>query len=125
MARKVMDEHILRTDYAIRILLSDFEHVDKQLVKGKEKPSCISCYNFASFINIPAAMALFGPLRELWEGSIKGEGFLPRVKGRYQWMKKNWHYHMMRSLLIIDKAFDSILPKKDAALLSKPGLGDI
>jgi hypothetical protein len=80
----------------------------KKRAKKKDRPSAIESYNFACLMNIPQAMQLFGPLRELWEGSVRGEGFLRVIKDRYRGMQGNWHYNLMQSVLK-ERAFENVL----------------
>ena len=51
---------------------------------------------YLDFLNLPEAMEMFGPMRDLCEGSVKGEGWLPKLKqnlketeyGRGHWIDK-------------------------------------
>ena len=57
-------------------------------------------------------MEKYGPLRELWEGGYKGEGYLRFLKPQLnQGFRANWHVNCMKNLLAM-KAFDSILGTK-------------
>lgn len=115
MSRQVTTDLVAKTSYAIRIFMSTFDAIDSKLrgrknkKKNKKKqPTVIQSYNFACLLNLPEAMSLFGPLRELWEGSYRGEGFLRVIKERYRGMQTNWHYNLLQNILR-DRAFDNIL----------------
>jgi hypothetical protein len=75
--------------------------------------SIFGVYNLACLINLPGAMKRFGPLRHLWEGSTRGEGYLRFVKPMMtQGFKQiNWHHHLHKNLLTA-KAFESVLPSE-------------
>ena len=73
------------------------------------KPIWLKKYNFQSLINIPATMEKFGPLRNYWEGSMQGEGYLKVVKPKINNIKsKNWHVNAHTKILE-DHVFDRVL----------------
>ena len=134
MSRYVTEDLVRRTEYAIRNFLSEFHAIDMRLKatintnsKKSELPSFISSYNFCCLMNVPNAMRRFGPLRELWEGSSKGEGALPRVKSNYRGMQPNWHYNLLQSVFR-DQELDHILgygtPKKKETIYNLQSLSD-
>lgn len=117
MSTSVTDSTISRTKYAIRVFLSAYDRVNTS-VKG-ESTSIFSIFNLACLMNLPEAMQQFGPLRQLWEGSTKGEGILRFVKPLMtQGFKhqSNWHYHLLQKLCVA-KAFSNIIPKKNTPVL--------
>ncbi len=113
MTTKVTAAVLARTQYAVRAYLSAYDALNAS-IKG-EPTSIFSIYNLACLMNIPEAMGTYGPLRQLWEGEIRGEGFLRFAKPLMsQGLKHtNWHSHLLQKLGIM-KAF-SILPKKKPA----------
>jgi hypothetical protein len=59
-------------------------------------------------MNLPDAMKKYGPMRDLWEGSFRGEGFLRQTKPQMmQGFKPNWHINLHRNILQ-EKAFNNI-----------------
>lgn len=62
-------------------------------------PMWVSQYNFLSLLNLPEQIVLLGPVRNRWEGSIRGEGFLRRAKPVIQSNRKNWQKNLLLNLL--------------------------
>ena len=115
MSTTTTQETINSTRHAIHIFLSKFDALCAPLAVA-DSAAVVSCYNFLCLVNVPDAMELFGPLRHLWEGGPRGEGFAlfakPHMAGV---MKKDWHYHLMRKLLR-EKAFNSVLQEERSEL---------
>lgn len=118
MATTVTDELVTRTEYAVRVFLSAYDALESTLqeknnMDGEDDENYIfSCYNFGSLIDLPEMMRKYGPLRQLWEGNIRGEGFLRFAKPLMKaGLKLRWHYTLLRDLHIT-KAFDNILPQE-------------
>ena len=112
MSSNMNDETVNQANYVIRIFLSKFDHLDKTIITGKTKPTIISSYNFLCLLNLPKTMDTYGPLRDLWEGGFKGEGFLRFMKPLInQGFRTNWQSNCLKKLLRI-KAFDNILSKR-------------
>jgi hypothetical protein len=80
MTESVTNEFVLDVERHIKIFLSMFTRLEGKLDPGQKMPSWISSYNFSSLLNIPEAMRMYGPLRNLWEGGYQGEGILRYVK---------------------------------------------
>jgi len=117
MGSSVDSQILQKTEYATRIFLSHFDRLDRSLIIGQKsgKASVISSYNFPSLMNLAMIMTMFGPLRHLWEGGWKGEGFLRFVKPLFNTgFRTNWHFNLLRKLHSI-MAFDSILPEPAGA----------
>lgn len=114
MGTAVDEAIIMKTRYAVRVFLSAYEALYAS-VTGNSDGSIFTKHNIACLMNLPEAMERFGPLRQLWEGSTRGEGFLRFVKPLMtQGFKHqgNWHYHLLQNLSIA-KAFGNIRPRKD------------
>ena len=80
-------EHIESCERIIQSYLSDLNKIDiwmntknGGMKDDNRKPIWFKKYNFQSLINVPATMKKFGPLRNYWEGSMQGEGYLKVVK---------------------------------------------
>lgn len=107
MAKAVTPALINRTRYAVRVFLSKYDSLCRPL--RQKNPAVLSSYNFICLLNLPEAMERFGPLRKLWEGDYKGEGFAKFAKSfMTQGMRKDWH-HMLLSRLHNAIAFKSVL----------------
>ena len=75
----------------------------------KEKPDIVAKYNFMCLMNLPLVMQTYGPIRNLWEGGPRGEGFLRVVKPLVtQGLKLNWQSHLLKKLLR-SRALDILL----------------
>jgi hypothetical protein len=66
-------------------------------------------------MNLPEAMSMYGPLRHLWEGGTRGEGFLRFAKPLmlHGTTKPDWTRHLLQRLQTM-QAFDNILPTEHA-----------
>ena len=114
LAQSTNQSHLQKLDYAIRIFISAYDHVDQKLRrkggKDKEKISCINKYNFLCLLNIPDVISDMGPPRCLWEGKVQGEGYLPHVKKAYtagMTRNKSWTTTMLHQLYI-QKSFENL-----------------
>ena len=59
-------------------------------------------------MNVPASMEKYGPLVDLWEGKILGEGFVRQSRSKIpDGMKKGWQKRLLERLLI-SKSMDAI-----------------
>ena len=75
---------------------------------NKEKPGWVTSYNMASLMNVPKAMERYGPLIDLWEGKILGEGFVCQSRSKIpDGMKKGWQKRLLERLLV-SKSLDAI-----------------
>lgn len=111
MATKVTPALLARTQHAVRAFLSAYDSLNES-IKGAPT-SIFSIFNLACLMNLPEAMETYGPLRQLWEGEIRGEGFLRFAKPLMTqgFKHSNWHYHLLQKLGIM-KAFRNILPQR-------------
>ena len=74
-----------------------------------KKPGVVTSYNMPSLLNIPAAMELYGPLVNLWEGKNMGEGILHLVKSEMKMgLRPGWQKRLLLRLLRA-KALASIM----------------
>ena len=109
MSTVVTREIIAKTRHAIKVFLSAYGSLHNS-VKGTNS-SIFGVYNLACLMNLPEAMEHFGPLRQLWEGSTKGEGILRFVKPMMTQGFKHqgsWHFHLLQKLGVA-KALKNIL----------------
>jgi hypothetical protein len=80
MVFNVDDDAILMADMHIKIFLSKLASCDKMMNKDAEKPYWISSYTYPCLLNLPDHMRQFGPLKNVWEGAARGEGYLKTMK---------------------------------------------
>ena len=131
MSTEVTEATINKTEYAIRIFLSAFDKLaenlrdvpddndtttDEPKKAPKSTAAVVSSYNFSCLMNLPQAMSTFGPLRDLWEGGPRGEGFLRFAKPfMSQGIRLNWPVHLMNRLQRM-QAFLNLMPKEKKVL---------
>lgn len=108
MSLKVTEELIHQTEISVKLFLSVYDELCKPLKLSS--PPVLSSYNFICLLNLPAAMALFGPLRCIWEGGPMGEGFARFAKPYMTTgvLQQNWASNLLIRLLRA-KTFDLLL----------------
>jgi hypothetical protein len=95
----VNEELLLEMDYQAKVFLTLFEELDKNMRKPKDKPRAITTYNFFSLLNLPVAAGMLGPLRNVWEGGSKREGYLQQIKAAvHGGLKTGWEMRVMNSI---------------------------
>jgi hypothetical protein len=67
-------------EYRIKHFLAEFDLLDQQVKTAANVPKIISSFNFVCLLNLPKLTQMYGPLRNLWEGSFKGEGYIRHCK---------------------------------------------
>jgi hypothetical protein len=92
-------ETVTQLNRAIKLFLTLFHKFDAGLRKHNEKPTWVTSYNFPCLLNLPDAMARFGPLTNLWEGGGQGEKFLQLVKPLWQGYRSGWNVQLLERLL--------------------------
>ena len=133
MSTAVTQATINKLSYAVRIFLSAFDQLDDNLRDvpddddnetatdvpkkvAKKNIAVVSSYNFPCLMNLPQTMSTYGPLRDLWEGGPRGEGFLRFAKPLMsQGVRLNWHTHLMKKLQIM-QAFENVMPKQESTV---------
>ena len=117
MNARVTPALVSRTRYAVRLFLSKFDSLTRQL--RPKIPPVLSSYNFICLVNLPDAMEKFGPLRAIWEGGPRGEGFARFAKPfMTQGFRQNWHHSLMLKLQRA-KAFQSLMDAENSDQLQK------
>ena len=53
MQRSVNDATIVKATYRIKLFLSCYPAVDKNLLKEGKNPGCLTSYNFLCLLNVP------------------------------------------------------------------------
>ncbi|KAL7580358.1 hypothetical protein ACA910_004386 [Epithemia clementina (nom. ined.)] len=86
-------------EFWVKRFLSCYAKVDQGLQSSEdshEKPSWVTSYNFMSLLNLTDAVRRFGPLRNIWEGGMQGEGFLLYVKHQMSMgLRNNWQKRLL------------------------------
>ena len=80
MTVRVSDHDVKMADFHIKLFLTRLVECNKKINPDAKVPFWISSYIYPCLLNLPAHMKEFGPLKNLWEGGVRGEGFLPYVK---------------------------------------------
>lgn len=80
---------------------------------GEKKESWVTAYNYPCLLNIPDEMEKIGPLTNIWEGGVRGEGFLRYVKPEHSTMglRRDWEERILGRILN-RKALDIIVKKE-------------
>ena len=97
------ETHVRNVEVYVRLFLSEYKEFAEQLygvIPKNDSPAWIAKYNFMSLLNLPEQIKEVGPLRTLWEGGTRGEGYLRLVKPQIKTgLKTNWQTSLMKSLL--------------------------
>lgn len=97
MSPTVTPTLINRTRYAVRVFLSKYDSLCRPL--GQKIPPVLSSYNFICLLNLPDVMQRFGPLRGIYEGGPRGEGFVRFAKPLMtQGLRTNWHAQLLTKM---------------------------
>ena len=89
--KQVGDNEVNESSRLIRLFLT-FLH-DHEMSMSIKKKTWLSSYNFICLLNLPEQIKFLGPIRNRWEGGVRGEGFLCVVKpmvagtGRANWQR--------------------------------------
>ena len=100
MVEQIDDQkYHVELERSIRVFLTRFADMEEHLAKLNALPSWLASFNCLSLLNLPRIVRQFGPIRNLWEGSWVGEGFLrfakPAVKTG---LRKFWQRSTMTSM---------------------------
>jgi len=92
-------KYYIELERTIRVFLTRFADLEENLVNINALPSWLTCFNCLSLLNLPDIIRLYGPIRNIWEGSWVGEGFLrfakPAVK---HGLRKFWQRSTMTNM---------------------------
>ena len=86
----------------IRIFLMAVYDMDELMAVPMERklPMWLSQYNFLCLLNLPEQIKMLGPVRNRWEGGVRGERFLQKAKPNVRSTRlKNWAQNLMLNLL--------------------------
>ena len=94
----VVDEEVNTSSQLIRLFLTMLYNHDASM--GVEKHTWLSHYNFLCLLNLPEQIKMLGPLRNRYEGGVRGEGFLREVKPMISsTARKNWRRNLLSNLM--------------------------
>ena len=89
-----------RIELSVKKFLTEFDLLDQQVRSKDMDPKIVKSYNFLCLLNLPQITERFGPVRNLWEGAYKGEGYIRHCK---QWLRggqrKNFAFNSMSNCL--------------------------
>jgi len=124
MCRTCSDRHVADVDRHIKLFLSRFDEFDRNMKSDQDKtPQWLSSYNFICLTNLPAVLATFGPIRNLWEGGGQGEKMLQTIKPRWFGYRKNWQQNIIDNILK-KQALRRICKKHSIDVENEPFLDD-
>ena len=93
------EELLLEMEFRVKVFLTLFEDFDSKMRAPKDKPKAVTTYNFFSLLNLPVSAGLLGPLRNVWEGGPKGEGYLQQIKGALNsGLRPGWEMKVMNTI---------------------------
>ena len=100
------ENDIRDTEYEIKMFLSLVNIIDTSMngtaskKRIRWKPKWIAMYNFICLLNIPDIIRKYGPIRNIWEGAVQGEGYIRKIKPELSsGLRKNWQVAKMKKLL--------------------------
>jgi hypothetical protein len=94
------EEYYVELSRTIRVFLTLFADLEERLTKKNKLPSWLASFNCLSLLNLPDIVRLYGPIRNIWEGSWVGEGFLRFAKPAIvHGLRKFWQRSTMNNLM--------------------------
>ena len=106
-------EYYVELERTIRVFLTLFADLEETLANANSLPSWLSSFNCLSLLNLPDIVRLYGPIRNIWEGSWVGEGFLRFAKPAVNHgLRKFWqrstmtHLQRMKGLQVLVAAMN-------------------
>jgi hypothetical protein len=100
MVFEVTDHVVELADFEIKRFLTNLVSCERKVNPEAEKPFWISSFTFPCLLNLPAHMKEFGPLKNLWERGVRGEGSLRFIKPKHGTMglRKDWEPQVMHKI---------------------------
>jgi len=94
-------EDILVMQQLIMLYLSAFSKFETSTrpYTKRTKPLWLTKYNFTCLLNLPYQVSILGPVRNRWEGSLRGEGLLKTIKPMVHGQRKNWQKNLLLNVL--------------------------
>jgi hypothetical protein len=89
------------------------EENDSEPLPQEVNQKVTATHNCMCLLNIPTAMATYGPLRDLWEGGPRGEGILRTIKPLLQQgLTQNWEYNLLAKVHIKQQLQNLLVPQE-------------
>jgi hypothetical protein len=100
MVFEVTDQAVKLADLEIKRFLTNLVCCERKINPAGEKPFWVSSFTFPCLLNIPDHMSEFGPLKNLWEGGVRGEGSLRFIKPKHGSMglRQGWEPQVMKKI---------------------------
>ena len=104
MAPQYGPGEITDMDIIIRLFLTRLSKVEQALRdatgESRKIPKWLSSYNFVCLLNLPNAAKYYGPLRNTWEGGMRGEKFIQAMKPELaQGKRGTWQVYALTNIL--------------------------
>lgn len=115
---------IRNIDRHIKLFLNFFEIFDKAIRKEGDTPTWITSYNFICLTNLPHSIHRFGPIRNYWEGGVRGEKIIQSIKPLWNGFRKNWAVNIMERMLkqmAIERVLNNSTTKGDEVKIDATG----
>jgi hypothetical protein len=100
MVFEVNDDVVRMADYRIKRFLTHLVDCDRKINPGAKVPFWISSYTYPCLLNIPGNLKAYGPMKNLWEGGVRGEGSLRYFKPLHAnlGLKHGWEVQIMNQV---------------------------
>lgn len=101
MVFEVTDDVVKMADFSIKRFLTILVDCDKKINPGGKVPFWIASYTYPCLLNLPEHMKRYGPLKNLWEGSARGERGLSDFKPLHAsvGMRTGWAVQITKRVL--------------------------
>jgi hypothetical protein len=98
MVFEVNDVIIRNADFRIKRFLTLLVDCDRKINPDAKVPFWISSYTYPCLLNLPDNMRRYGPLKNLWEGSARGEGGIREFKPLHDsvGLQKGWAVQILK-----------------------------
>ena len=83
--------HIDETENYIKLFLSSLHEWDCQSKDKATKPLWLLSYSLLNLLHFLNMMRMYGPIRNLWEGSSMEKGILKTIKPNISSVNLQWH----------------------------------
>jgi hypothetical protein len=94
------ESYYIELERTIRVFLTRFADLEENLSKRNALPGWLSSFNCLCLLNLPDIVRRYGPIRNIWEGSWAGEGFLRFAKPAViHGLRKYWERSTINSLM--------------------------
>ena len=96
------EQNVEKITIGIKIFLTLIHNLDKKIWEQKNEgefvPIWITKYNFISLFNVPEQIAVFGKVKNLWEGGALGEKIIQEPKHFFKTFQTNWEIVLLSKI---------------------------